>query len=602
MDFKSRYKYNTDTDLLGKGGFARVYKAYDTLLDREVAIKVFNAYDGNIGSVLNEIKKASKLSHPNLLTYYDVSLMENVNAFGETEKIEIGVMEYANGGDLKNFMRYNEDKALFIKILKEILSGLSYLHSKGMIHRDLKAQNILLMKEGNTVSAKISDFGISKVIDNDAASNSSMVGTIEYMAPEQFEPKKYGIDGRISTNMDIWAFGIMLYELITDKKPFGQRGGDTTAEEIMQRILTTALPSDLNSISEPFRSVISQCLVADAKKRITDCSVLITILDGKSPATLAPGTESKRPKISVSEEETQVFDRSHLTKNKAEPIPATSRKQESPPPPPPTRTSPIPAPQESDENEKTGSKAPVIVVVLLLISLMGISAYYFLVIRKGNASSFETVKQLYQSDPDAALIKMHDLARQQDKKAIRFLGDFFWDAQARDSAYSYYSQLDPAVDKGIAGRIGSILYTGSDNVPNDTTKAWHLFEVGAQEGDTFSCMKLGEIYYLAKGGASKDNAAAIKWFKKAAESGCVQAMESLYAIYTSDNTRNSAEAFKWIKRAADMNWGEAKFYLASCYTEGIGVPRDMNQAIQLYKEASKQGIKEATNRLAELGQ
>jgi len=238
MNFKERYQYNPITDLLGKGGFARVYKANDVLLDREVAIKVFNASDKGQYTVIEEIKKAIRLDHPNLLRYYDVAIVENTNALGEKDVIQIGVMELANAGDLKQFVNSFPDSPMLPVLLRQVLNGLEYLHQKGIVHRDLKPQNILLTNYDGVLTAKISDFGISKNLDSGTSSSSMAIGTIEYMAPEQFNPAKYGVNGKIHTNVDLWSFGIMAYELITNQPLFGQRGGHTTAEQIMNAILS----------------------------------------------------------------------------------------------------------------------------------------------------------------------------------------------------------------------------------------------------------------------------------------------------------------------------------------------------------------------------
>lgn len=206
MRIKDRYEYDPAKDLVGKGGFARVFRAQDTLLNREVALKVFSQSDREQYSVLQEIRKAIQLEHPNLLRYYDVVLLEQSNALGEKEELQIGVMEYANAGDLKQFARANPDSPLLKRFLREVLLGLDYLHNHGIIHRDLKAQNILLLDRAGQLTAKISDFGISKNMSSDDTRSSSMlVGTIEYMAPEQFNPKKFGIGGKIHPNVEMQA-------------------------------------------------------------------------------------------------------------------------------------------------------------------------------------------------------------------------------------------------------------------------------------------------------------------------------------------------------------------------------------------------------------
>jgi serine/threonine protein kinase len=295
LKLQSRYDYNPERDLLGKGGFARVYRARDELLHREVALKVFSTSGKHGYTVLDEIRKVIQLEHPNLLRYYDVLLLDQANALGEKEQLQIGVMEYANGGDLKAYARAHPGSPMLIKLLKQVLLGLEYLHGKGIIHRDLKAANILLvLDDKGEPTAKISDFGISKDMGAGQQSSSMMVGTIEYMAPEQFSPAKYGIDGKVGTNVDLWAFGVMVHELLLDSTPFGGRDGDTTVEQIMASILSTEQPKDIERLPEPYRSVVKRCLVANAKERIRKAAELIAYLEGvPSPKPLASAADSK---------------------------------------------------------------------------------------------------------------------------------------------------------------------------------------------------------------------------------------------------------------------------------------------------------------------
>jgi serine/threonine protein kinase len=298
MKIHDRYEYDPNQDLLGRGGFARVYRARDTLLHRDVALKVFGNAGGHRYSVLDEIRKVIGLEHPNLLRYYDVILLEVENNLGEKDQTQIGVMELANASDLKLFARANPGSPLLFKLLKDVLQGLEYLHGKGIIHRDIKAQNVLLVKQDGQLTAKISDFGISKDTGANGNSSSMMVGTVEYMAPEQFAPAKFGIDGKVASNLDLWSFGIMVHELLTDTTPFGNREGNTTVEQIMAQILSTELPQDIDRLPEPYRSVVRKCLVTNARERIRKASELVGYFDG--PAATAPT-------IPASDGETKVY-------------------------------------------------------------------------------------------------------------------------------------------------------------------------------------------------------------------------------------------------------------------------------------------------------
>ena len=288
MNFRERYRYDPAADKLGSGGFATVFRAEDTLLEREVALKIFHVSESTKVNLLSELKRMSKLDHPNLIRCLDILNVDVTNVHGLAEKLSIGVMEYANGGSLKEFSDRNNDLELSKAILIQVLKGLSYLHSKAIIHRDLKPQNILLSNYEGELIPKISDFGISKSISAEDRSSSVVMGTIEYMAPEQFNPNRYGINGRIATNLDLWSFGILTYELITKRHLFGDGDRNSSSEQVMNAILSFSLPEDIDKVPEPFQSVIKGCLVADANLRVKDAKELIAMLQKREADFIKP--------------------------------------------------------------------------------------------------------------------------------------------------------------------------------------------------------------------------------------------------------------------------------------------------------------------------
>ncbi|QCR21553.1 serine/threonine-protein kinase [Pontibacter sp. SGAir0037] len=278
MDFRSRYKYNPKEDLLGKGGFSRVFKAVDVLLEREVALKVFNSEQSAKYDLITEIKKVIRFQHENLCRYYDVAILPTVTAFGEEEQVQVGVMEYLDGGDLKSYL--SRHPQYLNKLLADVLQGLYYLHKKQIIHRDLKPQNILIKLEEDGPVAKITDFGISKALDElQQDNNSALMGTVEYMAPEQFNPQKYGLNGQITTQIDLWSFGIMVYELIAGHSLFGSRSKHTSAERVMSNILGEEYLEKLKILPEPYNEILSLCLVKKVSDRVKSADILLKILD-----------------------------------------------------------------------------------------------------------------------------------------------------------------------------------------------------------------------------------------------------------------------------------------------------------------------------------
>lgn len=282
MEILNKYIYDPAVDLLGRGGFATVYKAFDKVLEIPVALKFFQSNDqSGKYTIINEIRRAIILSHPNIVRYYGVETMVNRNVHGQEEEVQIGVMEFVQEGQMKTYLAKNPVSFQELnKLFLDTLEGLKYLHAQGIIHRDIKPQNILLGRDKqNKLLAKISDFGISKSGDSDQASASVLLGTIEYMAPEQFNPEKYGINKTISYNVDVWAFGVTAYYLLKGELLFGNRSGDTSAAHLINKIVSVeGLDEKLNSVQEPYKSLLKKCIVPDAKIRTGNIDELIAIM------------------------------------------------------------------------------------------------------------------------------------------------------------------------------------------------------------------------------------------------------------------------------------------------------------------------------------
>ncbi|MBP6588468.1 MAG: protein kinase [Chitinophagaceae bacterium] len=302
MELFNKYVYDPRTDIIGKGGFATVYKAHDKILEIDVALKFFHTTDAATKyNITNEIKRVIRLSHPNIVKFYGIESITNTDIHGQEENIQIGIMELAVEGQVNAYLKYHQpDDQTLAHILTGILEGLKYLHSQGIIHRDIKPQNILLARDNNhNLIPKIADFGISKTVDSGNTSASMLLGTVEYMAPEQFSPEKYGINKKISYNVDVWAFGVMVYNLIKGEYIFGGKSAETSPGEIINKIVHLEnIHQKLSEINQPFRELIEKCLVVDANKRTSDIDELISILKKSSrgthlPKSNAPATPAK---------------------------------------------------------------------------------------------------------------------------------------------------------------------------------------------------------------------------------------------------------------------------------------------------------------------
>ena len=237
LELQSKY---TDINYIDKGGFARVFKAVrkDNVT---VALKIPISFDETTGKTfLKEIKAWEELKHPNIIGLYDMNIMP----------VPYFEMEYANNMTV-NDLEKPLDVELATKLVFDISEGVGYAHSKGIVHRDLKPCNVLLT---NSMVPKISDWGLSKVIA-ESKSSSNVGFTPIYAAPEQISPKKFG---RPDHRTDIYQIGVIFYELVTGKLPFG--GEDFS--EIGFAIINDnpEPPSVLNSECAELDSIILKCL------------------------------------------------------------------------------------------------------------------------------------------------------------------------------------------------------------------------------------------------------------------------------------------------------------------------------------------------------
>jgi serine/threonine-protein kinase len=195
-------------ELVGEGAMGVVYRAHDSVLDRNVAIKVMNdsiaRQDDLRKRFLHEAQAAASLQHPNVVCIYDL---------GEADGHLYIAMEYIQGVDLERLIELGEPLSLQARldIIIDVLTGLSFAHKRGIIHRDIKPANIRVGEDGR---AKIMDFGVAHLASSSMTSTGSILGTPTYMAPEQIT------EGKTSPATDIFAVGGVLYQILTLTKPF----------------------------------------------------------------------------------------------------------------------------------------------------------------------------------------------------------------------------------------------------------------------------------------------------------------------------------------------------------------------------------------------
>jgi serine/threonine protein kinase/tetratricopeptide (TPR) repeat protein/TolB-like protein len=266
-DFGPRYRIEA---LLGQGGMGRVYKAYDKDLDRTVAIKVVR--DGAIGEsdalkrFKQELVLASKISHKNILRIHDM---------GDVGGLRFISMAFVEGKDLQHIIRENPKMPLerILNFSRQIAEALAAAHAEGVVHRDLKPQNLLVDKNDQIF---VCDFGLAKSFEEGAIGmtrTGAFLGTPRYMSPEQVEGKP--ADGRA----DLYAFGLILYEMVIGDVPFT---GESTLKVMYQRIQEKPKSPKLLRPDLPnwLVKIIMRCLERDPNDRYQNAYEILADLQG----------------------------------------------------------------------------------------------------------------------------------------------------------------------------------------------------------------------------------------------------------------------------------------------------------------------------------
>lgn len=330
---------------IGTGGMSDVYRAKDLTLNREVAIKVLKEEYANDTAFVTkfraEAQAAAGLEHPNIVNVYDV---------GNENGLYYIVMEHVEGITLKTYiskkgqLSYNE----VISIAIQVGRGIEAAHKKGIIHRDIKPQNIMISKEGKV---KVTDFGIAHAVTSNTVS-ADLMGSVHYSSPEQAR------NGFVTYSSDIYSLGIVMYEMCTGRVPFD---GETTVAIAIQHLQSEMQPPSMYAPNLPIslEKIIQKCTMKSPDRRYASIDELLVDLKktlinpDEDFVNIADPSESDKTRV-ISEDELSEIRDKPSPKPKPEPV--------------------VPAPQEEEYDEDEDDDEPVNSKIDKAINIMGVAA------------------------------------------------------------------------------------------------------------------------------------------------------------------------------------------------------------------------------------
>jgi eukaryotic-like serine/threonine-protein kinase len=522
--------------LLGEGGLGQVHAAFDTVLQRDVAIKSLRPELLNDTNFVDrfrvEATSLARLNHQNITTIYSL-IPDGKNLYM--------VMELVRGHTLDDILKKRNapiEVRECLAIIAQAADGLSYAHSMGVIHRDIKPANLMVAENG---VLKIMDFGIARVRGSQRLTRTgSIVGTLAYMAPEQLR----GEEG--DEACDLYSLAIVLYEMLSGSPPFHA----TSEYELMQAQINQRPDRLIPRVTGLDPGVESALMRALAKKPAQRFPSVRAFSDALGASAL----RLDAPKI--------LHNDTRLLETPAFVAPIAPPKRS-----PLDRVTDVLSPYWMRLSPEMRAAAlgggGALLVALALIA--------FLFWPSSSSPPPASAPQAVAAKPSPLPAPAHLVTPKSVTPGAPQPGSPSGVAPAGTpgSAPTSLADIIPAADRGdpaAQNALGLKYATGADGLPRDETKAVEWYRKAALQGYPAAETNLGDMYFFGRGGLDK----------------------------------NPLEALSWYLKAAQQQWPDAEYRLAYMYEVGLGTAKDVQRAVELYRSAANAGYPDAQNVLGVL--